>query len=143
MAIEESDSAPEHHLEMLFKGDLFFMPVVRHLLGKAAGNSIAERWRAAHRAEGFMIEDGKLWKVSNRPTDRVARTECQPTVQGFKLALDCHSTTGHFDADRTKLLLRDTYFWPGMDTDCRQVILECSHCKNFGPATLDNLLQPI
>ena len=76
MAIEESDSAPEHHLEMLFKGDLFFMPVVRHLLGKAAGDSIAERWRAAHQAAGFMIEGGKLWKVSNRPTDRVAHTEC-------------------------------------------------------------------
>ena len=76
MAIEESDGAPEHHLERLFKGDLFFMPVVRHLLGKAAGDSIAERQRAAHQAEGFMIEGGKLWKVSNRPTDRVACTEC-------------------------------------------------------------------
>ena len=76
MVIEESDGAPEHHLETLFKGDLFFMPVVRHLLGKAAGNSIAERQRAAHWAEGFMIEGGKLWKFSNRLTDRVAHTEC-------------------------------------------------------------------
>ena len=76
MVIEESDGAPEHHLETLFKGDLFFMSVVRHLLGKAAGDSIAERRRAAHRAEGFMIEGGKLWKVSNRPTNRVAHTEC-------------------------------------------------------------------
>ena len=70
MAIEESDGAPEHHLERLFKGDLFFMPVVRHLLGKAAGDSIAERRRAAHRAEGFMIEDGNYGKsVTGQPTE--------------------------------------------------------------------------
>ena len=43
MGIEESLGAPEHHLKTLFKGDLFFMPVIRHLLGKAAGDSIAER----------------------------------------------------------------------------------------------------
>ena len=76
MAIEESNGAPEHHLETLFKGDLFFMPVVRPLLGKVAGDSIVERWRAAHWAEGFMIDGGKLLKVSNKPTNRVACTDC-------------------------------------------------------------------
>ena len=143
MTMAIGSGTPEHALEVMFKGDVFFAPIVRHLLGKTAGESIAERRRVAHRAIGFVIEGGKLWKVSSRATDRVARTECKPAVQGFKLALECHKRMGHFDSDRTKLTLRDTYFWPGMDTDCRQAIIECPQCKNFGPARLSTLLQPI
>ena len=32
----------EHPLETMFRGDVFFMPIVRHLLGKSAGDSMSE-----------------------------------------------------------------------------------------------------
>ncbi|KIM80641.1 hypothetical protein PILCRDRAFT_9457 [Piloderma croceum F 1598] len=85
MAILDSPHPTEHPLVTTFKGDIFFAPVVNHLLGKTTGDSIAERRKAMHRAEGFMVEDNKLWRAC----------------------------------------------------------IECSHCKGFGPAKLNALLQPI
>jgi transposase InsO family protein len=143
MSILDSPHPTEHPLITTFKGDMFFAPVVNHLLGKTAGDSIAERRKAMHRAEGFMLEDNKLWRVSSKTRDRVPRTECIPATRGFQLALDTHKANGHFSADILKLHLRDRYFWPGLDTDCRQACIECSHCKGFGPAKLNALLQLI
>ena len=122
---------------------VFFTPIVRHLLGKSAGDSMSERRRAMHRAEGFMVDNSKLWRVSMRPQDRVARTECKPTLSGFDIALKAHQVNGHFSADSLKLHLCDKYFWPGLDTDCRQECIKCPQCKGFGPAKLNALLQPI
>ena len=133
----------EHPLETMFRDDVFFTPIVRHLLGKSAGDSMSERRRAMHRAKGFMVDNGKLWRVSTRPQDRVARTECKPTASSFNITLKAHQANGHFSVDSLKLHLRDKYFWPGLDTDCRQVCIECPQCKGFGPAKLNVLLQPI
>ena len=54
-----------HALETHFADDLFFEPIVKHLLGHDAGSTPTERRKAAHRATGFMIFDNKLWKVSS------------------------------------------------------------------------------
>lgn len=143
MQVLDSPGAPRHPLEVTFEGDVFFTPVIRHLLGKTAGDTIPERKQAIRRAEGFMIEDNKLWRVSSKSNEHVARTECQPAKLGFQLALDMHRANGHFSADLVKLHLRDRYFWPGMDTDCKMACLECPQCKNFGPANMTSLLQPI
>lgn len=132
-----------HTLHAKFSDDIFFRPIVDYLLGLSSADSISERRRAAHRANGFMIEDGKLWRTADSAARRVARTECIPTADGFELALKAHQKNGHFNVDSTKLNLRDRYFWPGMDTDCRQVMLECPQCKSFGATTLNSLLQPI
>lgn len=138
---EESPNTPTHPLEAEFRSDIFFMPIIRHLLGKTAGAVISERRHAMHRAEGFNIENGRLWRVSSKPSDRVAKTWCRPTKDGFQLALKAHKHNGHFQADLLKLKLRDRHFWPGLNVDCRQACIECSHCKNFGPPALNALLQ--
>jgi transposase InsO family protein len=143
MLVTDSPGAPKHHLEELFQGDIFFSPIVRHLLGKSTGDSVSECKRAMHRSEGFAIKNDKLWRISTKTSDRVARTECRPSTSGFQLALETHERNGHFSADLVKLKLRDRFFWPGLDVDCRQACLECPHCKNFGPTTMTALLQPI
>src|ERR1700735_3104750 len=51
-----------------FKGDVFFEPIVHHLLGRDSGSSISEWRRAMHRSQGFMIERGKLWRLSSKPS---------------------------------------------------------------------------
>ena len=33
----------EHPLETMFRGGVFFTPIVRHLLGKSAGDSMSEQ----------------------------------------------------------------------------------------------------
>jgi hypothetical protein len=62
----------QHPLEICFKDDVFFQPIIQHLLGHKAGETISECKRARHRMEGFMIENGKLWKVSVRADDRAS-----------------------------------------------------------------------
>jgi transposase InsO family protein len=132
-----------HPLETCFAGDLFFEPIVRHLLGHDAGSTLSERRKAAHRATGFTIIDDKLWKISSKASDRVAKTECIPAAQGFTHALETHISNGCFGPEHIQLHLRDRYFWPGMLTDCRQAQLECPKCKSFGAATRNSALQPI
>lgn len=131
-------------LEDRFRGDIFFEPIIKHLLGLTAGASISERRRAMHRAQGFMIADGKLWKVAAKASDQVAHTKCIPRKDGFDFAMAVHREIGHFrTVEALKLHIRETTFWPGMDTDCKQVPLECPECKHFGAAHHNTLLQPI
>ena len=132
-----------HPLETQFAGDIFFEPIVKHLLGLNAGSTPSDRRKATHRATGFIILDDKLWKVSSKASDRVAKTECIPASQGFTQALETHMANGCFGPEHTQLHLRDHYFWPGMLTDCKQAQLECPKCKSFGAATRNSSLQPI
>jgi transposase InsO family protein len=143
LSVSTATDGIRHPLQAQFADDIFFSPIVEHLLGHTAGATISDRKRAAHRSAGFMIEDGKLWRIADSAARRVARTECIPAAQGFEKALEIHAANGHFSVESTKLKISDRYFWPGMDTDCRQVMLECPRCKSFGPTTLNSLLQPI
>jgi transposase InsO family protein len=132
-----------HPLETQFADDTFFEPIVKHLLGHDAGSTPAARRKATHQAAGFTIIDGKLWKISSKANDRVAKTECIPAAKGFSQALEAHMSNGCFGPEHIQLHLRDRYFWPGMLTDCRKAQLECPKCKSFGAATRNSALQPI
>jgi transposase InsO family protein len=132
-----------HPLETRFADDIFFEPIVKHLLGHDAGTTPSDRRKAAHRATSFTIADDKLWKVSTKASDRVSRTECIPATKGFAQALETHLSNGCFGPEHIQLHLRDHYFWPGMMTDCRQAQLECPKCKSFGATTRNSALQPI
>jgi hypothetical protein len=118
-----------HPLETCFAGNLFFEPIVKYLLGHDAVSTPSERRKATHRATGFTVLDDKLWKTSSKASDRVAKTECIPTAQGFMYALDAHTLNSCFGPEHIQLHLWDRYFWPGMLTDCRQAQLECPKCK--------------
>ncbi|GLB40100.1 hypothetical protein LshimejAT787_0706100 [Lyophyllum shimeji] len=142
LSVMEAPSS-RHPLETCFEDDLFFWPIVRHLLGHAQGNTSSEQRKFAHQAMDFMIEDGKLWKVSTKRNDRVNRTECILSTEGFDRALEAHLTNGCFGPDHIQLHLRDKYFWPGIYTDARQAQLECPKCKSFGPAARNSVLRPI
>ncbi|KAJ7502176.1 hypothetical protein B0H11DRAFT_1649345, partial [Mycena galericulata] len=117
LTVSDAPNELRNPLQTQFADDIFFAPIVEHLLGHTAGTTIPDRKRAAHRSAGFMIEDGKLWRVADSAARRVARTECIPAAQGFAKALETHANNGHFSVESTKLKLSDRYFWPGMDTD--------------------------
>lgn len=143
LSISDTQNALRHPLETHFANDIFFTPIIHHLLGKTAGDTPSDKRKAAHRAKDFMIAENKLWKVSNKASDRVARTECIPVDLGFNTALRTHIENGCFGPEHIQLHLRDKYFWPGMLTDCRQAQLECPKCKSFGAPTRNSALQPI
>ncbi|KLO07693.1 hypothetical protein SCHPADRAFT_836260, partial [Schizopora paradoxa] len=105
---------PLDPLEAKFASDPFFLPIVKFLLDHLPLNSSRERKRAQHRAAGYFIENGTLWKLMTKGTDRVPKVECLPSSSGFTTALHCHQANGHFGRDLLKLHLRDKYFWTGM-----------------------------
>ncbi|KAJ7885793.1 hypothetical protein B0H14DRAFT_2252404, partial [Mycena olivaceomarginata] len=113
----ESEGDFRHPLQIEFADDIFFSPIIDHLLGLSSGTSVTERRRAAHRANGFMVDGDKLWRVADAAARRVPRTRCVPVAKGFSIAMATHSKNGHFGVDSTKLKIADEYFWPGMDTD--------------------------
>ncbi|KAJ7107737.1 hypothetical protein C8R44DRAFT_534189, partial [Mycena epipterygia] len=115
LVVSETADRIRHPLQIQFADDIFFSPIVEHLLGHTAGVTLQDRRRAAHRLAGFMIEDGKLWRVADSAARCVARTECIPVAQGFEKALEVHAANGHFSVESTKLKLSDHYFWPGID----------------------------
>lgn len=54
------NTAVLHPLKLMFADDIFFQPIIRHLLGHTAGDTPSEQRKAAHRAANFMIADNKL-----------------------------------------------------------------------------------
>lgn len=90
-----------------------------------------------------MVTDRKLWKVITKASDCAMQTECVPVSLGFEIALSMHMANGCFSPEHTQLHLCDSYFWPGMLTDCCQAKLECPCCKSFGALTRNSDLQPI
>ncbi|KIJ22817.1 hypothetical protein M422DRAFT_84382, partial [Sphaerobolus stellatus SS14] len=95
-----------------FKDDPWFLEVVDYLLGNMKKLSVRERRRLYHKAAGFWLEDGKLWKGTTRATDRSAKVECIPGTEGLLKAREVHRNNGHFAWDHTRLHLQDYYFWP-------------------------------
>lgn len=72
------------------------------------------------------------------------RTECILSQEGFDFALAVHREAGHFRTVETlKLRIHETMFWPGIEQDCRAVVLECPECKLHGLAYHNTLLQPL
>ncbi|QRV80067.1 Retrovirus-related Pol polyprotein from transposon opus [Ceratobasidium sp. AG-Ba] len=95
-----------------FANDTFYTDILQSLLfdtpGKADSNEAEEqaRKRRAHRAEGYQVENGKLWLVAGKSTRRGDRVECIPTTEAKSLALSVHSAGGHFGRDMTVLALQ-------------------------------------
>ncbi|KAF8508660.1 hypothetical protein JB92DRAFT_2624298, partial [Gautieria morchelliformis] len=112
-----STSEGDSTLMRTFADDPWFLEVIEHLSGRPAGDTVRARRKAKHRAQGFMIQDDTLWRISNKPNDRVVRMKCIPRAAGYAQAKKTHEEGGHFAWDHTKLALRDSFFWPRMDAD--------------------------
>lgn len=134
-----------------FEGDTFFEDILLALLSDAETTSESAddqaetraRKRRAHRADGFAIEDGKLWRLDGKHTRRADKVECVPSSEGPALAPSVHSAGGHFGRDMTILALQQQYFWPSLRKDATDAVTTCPQCKNFVPRLRAAQLQPI
>ncbi|QRV79931.1 Retrovirus-related Pol polyprotein from transposon opus [Ceratobasidium sp. AG-Ba] len=133
-----------------FEHDPYFGEIVQYLvLGGVAGDDLARssveraQKRAAHRAVGFEVAEGKLWRVAGKGSHRAPRVECIPRGEGAALALATHEATGHFGRDLTILILQERFFWPNLRSDVTTAITSCPRCRNFGPKLMHALLAPI
>ncbi|QRV90331.1 Retrovirus-related Pol polyprotein from transposon opus [Ceratobasidium sp. AG-Ba] len=133
-----------------FEKDTYFGEIVQYLvLGVVYGDDVTPKSvergqkKAAHRAVGFEVADGKLWRIAGKGSNRAPRVECIPKEEGPALALATHESTGHFGRDLTILALQERYFWPNLRADVVTAVTSCPRCRNFGPKLMQALLAPI
>lgn len=133
-------------LEMLerFSEEKVFRDIVGSLLELDQGRSLRDRKRARHKAKGYMIEGGKLWRIGDRKSIRSRpRVECVTQKEASALAWTIHQTKGHFHRDNIKTELSDTILSPKLDRSIAAAIMDCGKCKNFGSTHIHSLLEPI
>lgn len=133
-----------------FAGDSFFADILLHLLfdtgspdNSPSPEELKERKRRSHRAENFLVEDGKLWLLREGSAKARDKVECIPKAETKELALAVHSAGGHFGRDMTILALQLRYFWPTLCRDVVETITSCPRWKNVGPRLLSAQLKPI
>ena len=107
------------------------------------GKSLKVQKRAKHKAKGYMIEDGKLWRIGDGSGRVRARLECVTKDETVKLAWEEHRNNRHFHWDNIKAKLLDTITSPKIDQSITKAILDCVKCKGFGTTHLHLLLEPI
>lgn len=131
-----------------FAKDPLFSDIILYLLYDAGVESKNDedernRRRMAHKAEGYTIEDGKLWLVGGKHSRGSSKVECIPQNEGLELAHSVHSAGGHFGRDLTVLALQQEYHWPRLRRDATEAVTTCPKCRNFGPRLMSALLKPI
>lgn len=133
-------------LRKRFSSDLYFLNIIDALYNIQPTRNIRlrEKQRARHRAENYMVEEGKLWIVGGGTKARArAWRECMTKEEAVVLAKEEHERGGHWHRDGIKIALMDRIHRPGLDELIVLGIKSCAWCKNFGAPQLNTLLQPI
>ncbi|KDQ18422.1 hypothetical protein BOTBODRAFT_103675, partial [Botryobasidium botryosum FD-172 SS1] len=105
-------------LETRFADNVYFADIVKFLARpESFGTDARARKRAGHKAEGFIVEGDKLWRVGGKGARALPKVECVPAKEGWAKARAAHKEGGHFGRDHTKTRLMRHYFWPKIDAD--------------------------
>lgn len=121
-----------------------FLEVIDAILNIDTMANPRDRSKARHRASQYIIENGRLWRIYGRTSVRPrSRTECITWEEAEQQAYILHSTGGHWGRDALKIALTDKYFSPKLDMSIMNAITKCAKCKNFGPAHIHSLLEPV
>lgn len=127
-----------------FADEPIFLQVVDAFMELDHDKPAREKRRARHRAVGYQLDDGKLWRIGDGKTTRSRpRVECVSQVEAVELARAEHVENGHWRRDLIRLKLADTICSPRLEKSITKAILECGRCKGFGGAFSYSLLQPI
>ena len=102
------------------------------------GSGLPARKRAAKRARSYVWSESRLfrrfWDGSKR--------EVPPPESRAQLVTEFHAKTGHFGSRRTAHLLRQSFWWVGLDADVRAAVRNCQLCERVNAsftATTDTL----
>jgi transposase InsO family protein len=142
--IMKVDSDDFKKLQRRFKEEALMLDVIEALAEVDGEKDERRKKRAQKRAAGYMVEDGRLWKVaSGVPTRGRARVECVTREEATELARKEHNEGGHWGRDVIKIQLLDRICSPRLDQSIITAITECGACKNYGATYLHSLLDPI
>jgi len=142
-AVDEPTEQVPTTIQQRFHNERVFLEVIEAILNGQQGATEADRKRAAYKAEGYMLEGNRLWKLGGVTEIRgTARRECITREEAVVLASAEHERT-HMGRDLIKMQLIDRIHSPGLDASILKAIRSCGRCKNFGATHLHALLQPI
>ena len=66
-----------------------------------------------------------------------------PKAYRARASAGCHDDVGHQGRMRTLSLLRERFFWPGMQAEATQYVVKCPRCLRRKSAPEVAPLQPI
>ena len=139
--------APDSDMQALkecFKDEPVFKEVLKAMLAINSDYSIRNRRRARHWASQYLVKEGKLWCLKGRTAVRTrAHVECVTKAEVREMALQHHSSQGHWGRDSIKIALMDRIWCPGLDAVILDAIKDCARCKNFSTAFIHSRLEPI
>ena len=130
-------------LQTHFAEEKVFIEIVNSLLELDHGSSLKLQKQAKHKAKGYMIEEGQLWRIGDGSVLARPRLECVTQEETVALALEEHWNNGHFHRDNIKANLLNRIMSLKMDQSITKAILNCGKCKGFGMMHLHLLLEPI
>ncbi|KZP24425.1 hypothetical protein FIBSPDRAFT_668643, partial [Athelia psychrophila] len=103
-------------LRMWFADEPIFAEVIDAFLNLDTSKTVREKRKARHRAMGYFIGDGKLWRLGDGRSSRARpRVECVTRSEAIALARIEHSKRGHWGWDLVKIQLLDRIWSPGLD----------------------------
>lgn len=126
-----------------FAEEKVFIEVIDSLLELDHGSSLKVQKRARHKAKGYMIEEGWLWKIGDGLVQARPRLECITQEETTVLAWEVHWNNGHFHRDNIKASPLNRITNSKMDLSITKAILSCGKCKGFRTTHLHSLLEPI
>jgi hypothetical protein len=130
-------------LRAWFAQEKVFLEIVDSLLELDHGENLKVQKKARHKAKGYMIDEGRLWRIGDGSVRAKARLECVTQDETVALAWEEHRNNGHFHRDNIKANLLTRITSPKMDQSITKAILDCGKCKAFGTTHLHSLLEPI
>jgi RNase H-like domain found in reverse transcriptase len=142
-SVNTTDTTIHSSLHERFKDENIFLEAVDTLLGITGTFTESDCKHAKYRADGFFIEDGKLWQLGGfSPTRAVPCQECVSKLEATQLGKEEHEKL-HMHRDHIHTQLLNCICSLNLDTSIHIAILECGRCKNFGNVHIHALLAPI
>ncbi|KZP11184.1 hypothetical protein FIBSPDRAFT_705961, partial [Athelia psychrophila] len=103
-------------LRTRFANEPIFAEVIDAFLNLDTGKTVREKRKARHRAIGYFIGEGKLWRLGDGRSSRARpRVECVTREEAVDLAKLEHGKHGHWGRDLVKIQLLDRIWSPGLD----------------------------
>ncbi|KAL3687707.1 hypothetical protein R1sor_014016 [Riccia sorocarpa] len=131
-AREVSDSEVLPFREDLYSGKLRDIGLYLSSLEKPEGCSDAEFKKVRHKAYGFLLHEGYLWKRPKR-RDGVLLRVVDDRDTKLQLLKEFHDTlwAGHCGIWATYTKLKERYWWKGMYSDVDKFVGSCLHCQFY------------
>ena len=96
--------------------------------------------------KGLKLVKDILYRKSysdNSSSKKVLWQLVVPKAHRSRALAGCHDDVGHPGKMRTISLLRERFFWPGMQTEATQYVLKCTRCLRRKTPSQVAPLQPI